>query len=617
MTDQNIAFAKCPLQWIEARDFEQRSFEKATWIPLAMSQTDLETGTSGHVGYRRSYQNIETLIVPLNLRDEFKDVDWQSIAHRGSSGAWADEDRFCPPGTYGDDPRVLYPVIQRSFETGEPTQWDLLQELEAGLGLLRKGDIWIRPDENDVEVAKLERSSDGSPSVMLFRAEHLRDYLCARKATLLLAGFSGREAVEQEFPELRWPSNRQERHFEHGEWGGSCSAIHEGGQPFGIKTAVMHVWRESVHPEDDLPEMPDPGADPGIRSESSTRAPTGRKLHRLSGRIWARHWIPPAQQSPRIRRDKVEARVPFQVENQESKTLTGQALADCRGWLWFRPTVIRHLASQPKGRLQWYTAMTGEVGPASNRTLHFGVNRIGLVNVLAYKMAELPEWAQKLWVAFNLPPDGGLSEELHRSQNLARPAQTMAPEEMLLRNLFVLNRCSEAKFGQPLLQKLPEADDFFRRVHRFYCDSFEDVCELCKELHRTVVEPIDVGLLNAKIDPANATKANQSKLGSIKRLSLWLDSAGRHGRDITRPLAAVYDLRIADAHAKEADVRPSLELLGLPRDSQEYQAICYETIGLVANCVAHLADVIEPQSRPPNPEPGSSPPSANPNPEAQ
>jgi hypothetical protein len=603
MSDEHTAFAKCPLEWIEARDFENLSFEKATWIPLAVSKTDLQKGRSGHIGHRRAYRSFEAIIVPLELRDGFKNVDWQSVAHRCSDGAWEDEEGFHPPGSYGGDPRVLYPVIRRSFETGEPTQWDLLQELEVGLQLFRKGDSWIRPDENDVEVAKLERNAEGSPSVMLLRAEHLRDYLCAKKAALLLTGFNGREAVEEEFPGLGWEKNGQERHFEHGEWEGTCSAIHEGGHPYGVKTAVLRMWRESVDPEHDVPEMPHPREDPGARSESVTRSPTGRKLHRLSGRIWVKHWILPAQQSPRIRRDKAEARVHFQVENQESKTLSGEALADYRGWLWFRPGVIRHLANQGKGCLKWYTAMTGEVGPASNRTLHFGVNRIGLVNVLGYKMAELPEWAQKLWVAFNLPPEGGLSEELHMSQNLASPAETMAPEAMLLHNLHVIHRRSADKYGQPLLQKLPGPEDFFRRVHRFYCDSFEDICELCKELHRTVVEPVDLGLLNAKIDPANAAKANQTNLGSIKRLALWLDAVGLNGRDITRPLAAVYDLRIADAHAKEPDVRASLELLGISRDSQEYQAICFTAIGLVANCVAQLADVISPQAPPPNPKP--------------
>src|ERR1051325_7852910 len=603
MSDEKTAFAKCPLEWIEAQDFENLSFEKATWIPLSVSKTDLESGRSGHIGCRRQYRSLESIIVPLALKDQFKDVDWQSIGVRSSDGAWADEKSFHPPGSYGGDPHVLYPVLQRSFETGDPTQWDLLQELEVGLKLLRKGDVWIRPEENDVEVARLQRDNEGRPTSLLFRAEHLRDYLCARQSALLLTTFSVREAVETEFPEVPWTSSPQERRFSNGEWEGTLIAIHEGGTPFGIETTVLEVWRESVNPADDLPEMPNPGTDPGIKSKSSTTSASGPKLHRLGGRIWLKNWIQPAPKSPRIRRDHVESRVHFQVENQESKTLSGDALAKYRGWLWFRPAVIRHFASQPKGLLKWYTCFTGEVGPSRNQTLHFGTNKFGLVNVLGYKMVDLPEWVQRMWAAYNVPPEGGLSEELHQSQNLGKPANTAGPAVILFNNLRAVQHRSTTMYGQPLLQKLPASGVFFRQAHRFYCETFEDICELCKELSRTIVEQVDVGLLNSRIDPGNAAKANKEKLGSIKRLALWLDALGLNGRDITKPLAGAYDLRIADAHAKEGDVRASLELFGIPRESQDYQNICLHIIGSVANCIAQLADAIEPQKQPADQKP--------------
>jgi hypothetical protein len=595
MDYQQKAFDKSPQEWIEEQDIEKLSFEKATWIPLAVSKTELEHGKSGCAGHRRAYRNVESLIIPLNLRKKYEQLEWQSVMHQGTVGAWADKKAFHPAGTYDEKGRVLYPVIQRVFETGELPHWDLLQELELGLQLLRTGDNWIRPDENDAEVAKLERDLTGRPSVLLFRAEHLRDYLCAKKAALLVTAFSIRDAVEEEFPDTGWEKECVTRQFEGGKWEGTCSPIHEGGMPYGMKTSVIRAWRESVNPQDDVPEMPDPGSDPGMKSESFTQSAKGRKLHRLSGRIWIKRWLLPGKLSPCIRRDRIESRVHFRVESQENKTLSGVALSDYRGWLWFQPTVIRHFTKTSKGRLRWCTAMTGEVGPASNQMLHFGINNVGLVNVLGYKMAELPEWAQKLWVGFNTSPEGGLSEELHMSQNLGQPAATSAPEEILFNNLQVLHFRTGKKYGQPLVKELHVADEFFKRIHRFYCTSFEEVCDLCKELHRVVVEPVDIGLLNAKIDPANAGKSNQEKLGSIKRLALWLDTLSLNGREITKPLAAVYDLRIADAHAKKDDVRSSLKLLGIPSNADNYLAICTIAIGLVANCIAQVADAVEPQ----------------------
>ena len=222
-----------------------------------------------------------------------------------------------------------------------------------------------------------------------------------------------------------------------------------------METAVLHMWRESVNPNDDVPEMPHPADEPAARTESFTVKGRGRKLSALCGRIWVKHWIPPAAKSPRIRRDDVESRVHFQVENQEQRTLSGSALEKYRGWLWFKPAVVRHLLGQPKSRIKWFTQDTGEVGPAKNQMLHFGINRLGLVNVLGYKMGQVPEWVQKIWVTYNIAPDGGLSEELHMCPNLDRPANTAAPESLLWRKLQLLQDWTTGVFGQPLLQQMP------------------------------------------------------------------------------------------------------------------------------------------------------------------
>lgn len=590
--EQNQASEKCPQTWIEMKDIESLSFDRATWIPLSVEKIGVEVGQYGRAGYRKSYYNIESIIVPIDLKDKFKNTDWQSIIRNWPDSAWASEDKYLPPGCYDENERIRYPVIKQSFDTGEQTQWALFQELEVGLGLLRKEDVWILPEENDIEVAKIERDKIGSPVALLFRAEHLRDYLCARKATLLLTGFVYRDAIEETFLPLAWDSKLREKPFSNGKWEGILSEIHEGGTPYGMTTAVIKVWRESVNPNDDTPEMPHPTKETAARSESFTVGASGKKLLMLSGKAWTKQWIAPASLSPRIRGDKIECRVHFQVENQEQKTLAGKALQEYRGWLWFKPAVIRQLLQGHKSCIKWFTENTGEIGPAINLKLHFGVNRLGFVNVLGYTMAELPEWAQKLWVGQNIAPEGGISEELHMAQNLASPAKTTAPEAILWHNLKVLQSKTMAIYGQPLLQQLPTEDQFFHRVHRFYSDSFQDVCELCKELHRIISEPIDKGLLNIKIDPANAQIAKERNLGSNKRLALWLDTLGLDGRKVTEPLAGVYDLRQGNAHAEGADLQKSLALFGIPPHNTDYQPMCCEIIGRVANCIHEIVNKI-------------------------
>jgi hypothetical protein len=601
MQQQRPALEKCPRKWIEMHDLEKLSFAKATWIPLYMTKVEVSLGKPSTVGHRKDYQNCDSVIVPIDLVDSFKEADWQSISRHNPDGAWANNQSFFPPGCHMDDPRVLHPVIRRSFDTGEPAQWDLLQELEVGLRLLRKGDLWTRPEENDTEIAKIERHQDGSLEALLFRAEHLRDYLCAKKASLLLAGFSVRDAVEERFPCVKWTAEPKRKKFKRGEWEGFLAPIHEGGGPYGEEINVLRVWRESVDPSDDLPEMPMPQDEPEHRSESFKRTFKGRKIFLLNGRIWTREWIHPGEKSPRIRRDEVESRVPFQVDNQAQKTMAGSDLEKYRGWLWFKPSVFTALLAGEKGTLEWFTLDTGEAGSAPHVTVRFGVNNIGLINVLGRDMAQLPEWAQKIWAAHNVSPEGGLSPELHMAQNLANPADTTPPEPILFKNLSIAHRRSLAAYGQSLFQRVPSSQEFYRRIHRFHCNSFDQVCALCKELHRTVSEPIDMGLLNSKIDPANAEKANKENLRQIKRLALWLDSLGEDGRKITRPLAGVADLRQGDAHTKSSELKKSLELFDIPPDAKDLQAICCQIIGQTANCIGKVANALlksKPSPRP-------------------
>ena len=43
MANQEPAFEKCPQAWIEERDIEGLSFEKATWIPLFVEKVERQS----------------------------------------------------------------------------------------------------------------------------------------------------------------------------------------------------------------------------------------------------------------------------------------------------------------------------------------------------------------------------------------------------------------------------------------------------------------------------------------------------------------------------------------------------------------------------------------------
>lgn len=424
----------------------------------------------------------------------------------------------------------------------------------------------MRPIENYIEVVRLHRDSEDRPVVMEIRSEHLRDYLAARGAALLLGGFVVRAATEAKLEGISWSEKRVTREFEGGLWEGCIHEINTGG-PRGI---ALRMWRESVDPGEDVPVMPHPTQEPSPCSESTEFGGGGDVLEFAEGRIWWTEWIEPAERSPRIRRDKVESQVPFIVGNQGEPKLSGKKLHEHRGWLCFTNSVIRELLNREHSYFKWHTHDTGSIGPSCVTEIHFGLNELHHVNVAAYQMAQLPEWVQKIWVAHNIAPEGGLSLELHQSQNLADPARTRPPESLIVFAIKAVETSAFKAFGHGLFHNLPDPSIILHKIHRFQGDSFEDTCHLAKEISRHIVEKLDQASIDKQLSPDNLKAAEKSKLRSLKRLSLLLDQLGHDGRSLTKALAGINDLRQGDAHTGSSSLAQSLELVDVSPDSQDH-----------------------------------------------
>lgn len=574
-------------EWLELADIEKRKIATRTWIPLMIceSNSDKEFKEPGH---RKQFTSIESLIVPLHNRDLFSEANWESIRRNNPHWAWADESRFVAPHDYTRDdeaPIATYPVLTQHFDTGEPTTWYLLQEIEISLGLMRKGDVWVRPIEDYTEVVRLRRNPEDFPVAIEIRSDHLRDYLAARRAALLIGGFVSREATEVKLDEVTWENRSASRTFEGGDWEGSVHEINSGGPP-GI---MLRMWRESVDPADDVPVMPHPLNEPSHPSETTEIGGGGDVLELAEGRVWWIEWIEPAEQSPRIRNDKVEAQVPFFVSNQGGPKLSGDKLHEHRGWLWFRNTVLRELLNREHSTFKWYTHDTGSIGPSCVTELHFGVNELHHVNVAAYHMAQLPEWVQQIWVAHNIAPEGGLSHELHQSQNLAAPARSCPPEILVIHAIKAVQSATHKAFGQSLFHNLPDPSVILRRIHRFQGESFEQTCHLAKEISRHIVEKIDQATIDKQLSPTNLKVAEKGKFRSLKRLALLLDQLAHDGRGLTRALAGINDLRQGDAHSGSASLAQSLELFDVPPASRDHYTNNVQIIRSIAFTLRGIA----------------------------
>ncbi len=535
-------------EWFEFRDVRKRGFGSLVWIPLKMSHVISETGKSGYEGHRYEYAGIKTIAFPVESKASALKLGWQNSGFGNGNSGWVDEGKYVTAETFSRSyPEEVLGLNLLLIQEGDGLTgnlWHLNQDLVLTLGLWREGDSWVRPEEGYVEVARIKRGEDGRPYILEIRAEHLRDYLCARGMGLYLTSYRERTVTRESAPDFSWPEDLAQELEPTLRWEGRVVAIHEGGgMRFGEQAAVFRAVRTDVEPDEDVPVM-GPPTDDNIEMSSWTREFAGRKLHRVSSDLWKDEWIDPSDASPIVRGDEVDP-TSFFIVDASGKTESRRTLSDSGRWLWFRPEVIAPMAHRRGGSLKWYTRDTGSVSVIPGYEVTFGINKLGLVTVYAKDVALLPDWQQRIWAGYNVAPDGGVSEELHASQVKAVPANTLAPEAFLGEGLLLLNRASSESLGFQILLEHDAISDILQKTHRFRSCDQDGFFALAKDLARLTVDSFNHAGMKAFL----ALK-KEDKLGTLKMLERIL--AGRVGTGLAStlmgPLHGIYALRHRDAH---------------------------------------------------------------------
>jgi len=572
-------------QWFEMNDIRNKKLNKSVWIPLRAIQKQ-SVGESGYLGYKEDFFMCSSLAIPSESKSAVDKLDLYSINH--SNTGYFQDGKYTPADIYEEYTGKfagIFLVLEQHINSVEITEWQLHQDFVASLKLKRENDIWISPTEGYIEVARLKKDQLGKPVLLEVRAEHLKDYLCARSMELYIASYFSRDAVAEDASFISWEKGSRTDENENEHWEGRVSEIHEGGFPFGEKMAVFHMARTDVEETEDIPDISELPADENVISNSYERSFEGKKLFNVISELWRHEWIEAAEISPRIKEDKTESTVFFVVDEQGKKE-NGNTLKEEGKWLWFKPDVIMALAHRRGGQLRWYTRDTGSVRCSPDDDVHFGVNRLGLINVFAKDVAQLPEWQQQIWAGHNISPEGGVSAELLASQVRAEPADTQAPEEFLKLGIETINQLSMAKFKFLLFNEHELLSELYEETHRFRAINDAGLFALAKDVSRLTVDRINISEVQHIAPPPPKTQWR-----SLKSLEHLLASKidNNDARLITGALVGAYELRHADAHLPGNKIDEYFSLLkinrSLPNVMQGYQ--------LLHSCVSSLYNVID------------------------
>lgn len=525
-------------EWFEMRDV--RGLQGASWIPLRQEEErtpaiegTIETG---------EFVGIATLAVPKKNHDEADKLLWDDVK-LGGHRPYQERGEYVPIDQFVDDldsKKIGTSLVLDHFlESTRQSVWYLHPDLIVALDLLQEDDSWYRPDEGWIEVIRLKRDLRKEPVLIEMRAEFLSDYLAARGMEFFVSSYRSRDVVVPNAPVFSWSPDGLR--LSRGRDRIHADIFEEDENPF-AGTAVVHMARTNVDSEADAPTV-NPHTDEGLVVRSGKIPHSGRHHVRVSGELWRTEWFQPDDRSPRVRGDKDVSGLLFAIDTAGARESAESLGRGHIRWLYFKPELIPALLRYRGSTLAWFSRDTGAVS-AGSQPVHFGVNQIGLINILAKDIGRLPVWEQRVWNAHNVTPEGGVSRELMDAQMQAEPADTNAPEALLSEALAKLDETFADRTGRQLLRPHDAVPDLLRRIHRFRAVEHDGLPSLAKDVTRLFSERVNVDALQPLLPKTD------KKLGSLKALerAFGLVMSDFDAHTLMSPLFGIYDLRLSDSH---------------------------------------------------------------------
>ncbi|HHL3492250.1 TPA: hypothetical protein ACQ53F_001072 [Legionella pneumophila] len=572
-------------------DIRRKNLSKSVWIPLRAFEYKIKSGKYGYEGFKEDLFASGSIAVPCNQIDDAKKIDWEQIGSGHQHSGWVNDGQYIPAEVFsGHDDNVqgIHLVLEQYSQDESPNIWHLNQDIVLSLGIVREKNSWIRPADGYMEVARLRTDDTNEPISLEIKIQYLKDYLCARGMALYMTHYYKRNVICNDASNISWSDNFSSESTEEDRWEGRVNEIHEGGFPFGEKIAVYHIERTDIDEQDDVPDISAIPTDENTHGKSWENAMEGEKLYFIEGELWRKEIILPGKTSPIVRGDMVKQTTSFAIDADGSK-VCGDDLINSGKWLWFKPEVIMALCHRRGGDLSFCTAQTGRVSCNYGHSVHFGINELSLINVYAKDIGLLPDWQQQIWAAYNITPEGGVSSELLASQVRAQPANTIAPEEFLLKSIERINFLAQKKLAIKIFRDHEAIPELVTRIHRFRSIDEQSFYALAKDLARLIVDSLDAQAMQTIVSPPK-----KEKWGTLKYLENLLASQYNRKliRRVTASLVGIYELRHADAHLPSSTIEDAFNLIDIDK-SKPYVHQGFQMLYKVVSSLTNIAKLLE------------------------
>lgn len=541
--------------WIEMRLLRNLRYATKEWIPVYGFEYKDKHDKYPNIGFREDFFHVETGIVYNDYRENAGEMKWDDW-YQDSVNPYISEDKtYNRAGVLYDrkNNKIGERLVMGQFIDSEyQDEIYINQDFILAYKLVRKNDIWIRPKDNDREVIRSRTCDHKDKKLIEIRSEFLRDYLSALNASFRLYYYRERHAIVDYRPNFINNETSVLSDNQHNRHTLSCHHINPNGDLPDSKGILVKLWRNDVDEEDTIPDFNKNSIEGQCHSYQNFIEKENADRYHLHSRLWRGEWIEGNEQSCLIGYSEPNDDFMVYADNSGQKVpLSSLKYEEINKYLWFKPEIVNLLISNQGGKVEWDTKETGFISTGPDTSIHFGLNKKGLVNVYAYDIARLPYWQKEIWVGQNTPPDDGVSIELAKIQITYTPIKSYAPEEVIVRILEQFNNLYNNKFSLPILNDHEEIHSLLTQINRFQVHSDDSLESLAKNLVKLSIERLNCKNLKKTIG------SDVGKEGSLHLLGILLEKklGVENGEKIMAPLRSLYQLRLRDSHLKSKKIK--------------------------------------------------------------
>ena len=267
----------------------------------------------------------------------------------------------------------------------------------------------------------------------------------------------------------------------------------------------------------------------------------------------------------------------------------------CPKYLYFKPYVLKKYLEVKNFRVNFHMRNWGIAQDViSQINIDIGINSKGLVNAFAPDLAKLSSSEQSYWASYSSIPSGEICEELYQTRMLLNPPDSKSVVEEISDALSKLNSSFNKQFSEDLYDgSFPSDPDAAKMNVGPLGQDIVQLVSLGKLLYEFVIERMPISVLRKPVEHIANFDKEWKQIKLLEEIVILKTHDDTLEKEITDPLRGLNIIRIGSAHHGAPKITEAFNLLGYPSLATDIREAWEKCIGSISSTLIRLSKIID------------------------